>query len=165
MSPAIAVPALDRTDLKILDALQANGRLTNAELAERVGLSLSPCWRRLKRLEESGVITGYQALLDRKALGLGVTAFVRVDIERHTPAMERRFEEAIADLDEIVSCHVISGEGAFMLVVMSESLESFSKFALDTLMALPGVKDTRTSFSLKEVKSSTALPLKNVKGR
>ena len=165
MSSAIAVPALDRTDLKILDALQANGRLTNAELAERVGLSLSPCWRRLKRLEESGVITGYQALLDRKALGLGVTAFVRVDIERHTPAMERRFEEAIADLDEIVSCHVISGEGAFMLVVMSESLESFSKFALDTLMALPGVKDTRTSFSLKEVKSSTALPLKNVKGR
>ena len=165
MSPAIAVPALDRTDLKILDALQANGRLTNAELAERVGLSLSPCWRRLKRLEESGVITGYQALLDRKALGLGVTAFVRVDIERHTPAMERRFEDAIADLDEIVSCHVISGEGAFMLVVMSESLESFSKFALDTLMALPGVKDTRTSFSLKEVKSSTALPLKNVKGR
>ena len=165
MSPAIAVPALDRTDLKILDALQANGRLTNAELAERVGLSLSPCWRRLKRLEESGVITGYQALLDRKALGLGVTAFVRVDIERHTPAMERRFEEAIADLDEIVSCHVISGEGAFMLVVMSESLESFSKFALDTLMALPGVKDTRTSFSLKEVKSSTALPLKNVKRR
>ena len=165
MSPATAVPALDRTDLKILDALQANGRLTNAELAERVGLSLSPCWRRLKRLEESGVITGYQALLDRKALGLGVTAFVRVDIERHTPAMERRFEEAIADLDDIVSCHVISGEGAFMLVVMSESLESFSKFALDTLMALPGVKDTRTSFSLKEVKSSTALPLKNVKGR
>ena len=67
MSPAIAVPALDRTDLKILDALQANGRLTNAELAERVGLSLSPCWRRLKRLEESGVITGYQALLDRPA--------------------------------------------------------------------------------------------------
>lgn len=165
MSPAPTVPALDRTDLKILDALQTNGRLTNAELAERVGLSLSPCWRRLKRLEESGVITGYQALLDRKALGLGVTAFVRVDIERHTPAMERRFEESIADLDEIVSCHVISGEGAFMLVVMSESLESFSKFALDTLMALPGVKDTRTSFSLKEVKSSTALPLKNVRGR
>ncbi len=165
MSLAAAVPALDRTDLKILDALQTDGRLTNAELAERVGLSLSPCWRRLKRLEESGVITGYQALLNRKALGLGVTAFVRVDIERHTPAMERRFEESIADLDEIVSCHVISGEGAFMLVVMSESLESFSKFALDTLMALPGVKDTRTSFSLKEVKSSTALPLKNVRGR
>ncbi len=165
MSPAATAPAIDRTDLKILDALQTDGRLTNAELAERVGLSLSPCWRRLKRLEESGVITGYQALLNRKALGLGVTAFVRVDIERHTPAMERRFEESIADLDEIVSCHVISGEGAFMLVVMSESLESFSKFALDTLMALPGVKDTRTSFSLKEVKSSTALPLKNVRGR
>jgi Lrp/AsnC family leucine-responsive transcriptional regulator len=163
MSPLANPAILDRTDLKILDALQADGRLTNAELAERVGLSLSPCWRRLKRLEDAGVIEGYKAVLNRRALGLGVTAFVRVDIERHTPAMERRFEEAIADLDEIVSCHVISGEGAFMLVVMSDSLESFSKFALDTLMALPGVKDTRTSFSLKEVKSSSALPLRSLK--
>ena len=158
-------PPLDRTDLRILDALQADGRLTNAELAERAGLSLSPCWRRLKRLEEAGVIEGYQAVLNRQALGLGVTAFVRVDIERHTPAMERRFEEAIADLDEIVSCHVISGEGAFMLVVMCDSLESFSRFALDTLMALPGVKDTRTSFSLKEVKKSSQLPLKHLARR
>ena len=165
MSPSAHAASLDRTDLKILDALQVDGRLTNAELADKVGLSLSPCWRRLKRLEESGVIEGYQAVLNRRALGLGVTAFVRVDIERHTPAMERKFEDAIADLDEIVSCHVISGEGAFMLVVMSDSLESFSKFALDTLMALPGVKDTRTSFSLKEVKSSSALPLKQVKAR
>jgi Lrp/AsnC family transcriptional regulator, leucine-responsive regulatory protein len=165
MSPSAHAAPLDRTDLKILEALQVNGRLTNAELAEKVGLSLSPCWRRLKRLEESGVIEGYQAVLNRRALGLGVTAFVRVDIERHTPAMERKFEEAIADLDEIVSCHVISGEGAFMLVVMSDSLESFSKFALDTLMALPGVKDTRTSFSLKEVKSSSALPLKQARAR
>jgi len=164
MSPPANPAVLDRTDLKILDALQADGRLTNAELAERVGLSLSPCWRRLKRLEDAGVIEGYKAVLNRRALGLGVTAFVRVDIERHTPAMERRFEEAIADLDEIVSCHVISGEGAFMLVVMSDSLESFSKFALDTLMALPGVKDTRTSFSLKEVKSSSTLPLRSLKG-
>lgn len=163
-SSSPAGPAtLDRTDLKILAALQADGRLTNADLAERVGLSLSPCWRRLKRLEEAGVIAGYQAVLDRHALGLGVTAFVRVDIERHTPAMERRFEDAIADVDEIVSCHVISGEGAFMLVVMCDSLESFSKFALDKLLALPGVKDTRTSFSLKEVKSSTGLPLKHLR--
>lgn len=162
MSPSVHAAPLDRTDLKILDALQVDGRLTNAELAEKVGLSLSPCWRRLKRLEESGVIEGYQAVLNRRALGLGVTAFVRVDIERHTPAMERKFEDAIADLDEIVSCHVISGEGAFMLVVMSDSLESFSKFALDTLMALPGVKDTRTSFSLKEVKKSSQLPLSHL---
>lgn len=164
MSPSSAPVSFDRTDLRILDALQNDGRLTNAELAEKVGLSLSPCWRRLKRLEESGVITGYRADLNRRALGLGVTAFVRIDIERHTPAMERRFEEAIADLDEIVACHVISGEGAFMLVVMSESLETFSKFALDVLMALPGVKDTRTSFSLKEVKSSPALPLRHLRG-
>ena len=161
-TPPVAAPSLDRIDLKILDALQKNGRLTNAELADKAGLSLSPCWRRLKRLEECGVIEGYQAVLDRRALGLGVTAFVRVDIERHTPAMERRFEDAIADLPEIVSCHVISGEGAFMLIVMTESLESFSNFALNTLMALPGVKDTQTSFSLKEVKKSSYLPLKQL---
>jgi Lrp/AsnC family leucine-responsive transcriptional regulator len=160
--PPAPAPSLDRIDLKILDALQKNGRLTNAELADKAGLSLSPCWRRLKRLEESGVIEGYQAVLDRRALGLGATAFVRVDIERHTPAMERRFEDAIADLPEIVSCHVISGEGAFMLIVMTESLESFSNFALNTLMALPGVKDTQTSFSLKEVKKSSYLPLKQL---
>ncbi len=151
---------LDRTDLKILDALQKNGRLTNAELAEKVGLSLSPCWRRLKRLEDAGIIAGYQAIINRKALGLGVTAFVRMDIERHTPAQERRFEEAIADLPEIVSCHVISGEGAFLLTVVCESLEAYSRFALDTLMALPNVKDTQTSFSLKEVKASSCLPIK-----
>ncbi|MFN0163659.1 MAG: Lrp/AsnC family transcriptional regulator [Burkholderiales bacterium] len=151
---------LDRTDLKILDALQRNGRLTHAELAEMVGLSISPCWRRLKRLEEEGIIAGYQAVLDRRALGLGVTAFVRMDIERHTPTQERKFEEAIADLPEIVACHVISGEGAFLLTVVCESLEAYSKFALETLMALPNVKDTQTSFSLKEVKASTVLPLK-----
>lgn len=151
---------LDRIDLKILDALQRNGRLTHAELAEMVGLSISPCWRRLKRLEEEGIIAGYQAVLDRRALGLGVTAFVRMDIERHTPAQERKFEEAIADLPEIVACHVISGEGAFLLTVVCESLEAYSKFALETLMALPNVKDTQTSFSLKEVKASTVLPLK-----
>jgi len=151
---------LDRTDFKILDALQRNGRLTNAELAEQVGLSLSPCWRRLKRLEEIGVIGGYQAVLNRKVLGLGVTAFVRIDIERHTPVFERKFEEAIAGLPEVISCHVISGEGAFLLVVVCDSLETYSNFALNTLMALPGVKDTQTSFSLKEVKSSSILPLK-----
>jgi len=150
---------LDRTDLRILDALQRNGRLTNAELAEQVGLSLSPCWRRLKRLEEIGVIGGYQAVLNRKVLGLGVTAFVRIDIERHTPVFERKFEEAIAELPEVVSCHVISGEGAFLLVVVCDSLETYSNFALNTLMNLPGVKDTQTSFSLKEVKSSSMLPL------
>jgi len=150
---------LDRTDLKILDALQKNARLTNAELAEQVGLSLSPCWRRLKRLEEAGVIEGYRAVLNRKVLGLGVTAFVRIDIERHTPVFERKFEEAIAELPEVISCHVISGEGAFLLVVVCDSLETYSNFALNTLMALPGVKDTQTSFSLKEVKSSSMLPL------
>jgi DNA-binding Lrp family transcriptional regulator len=154
---------LDGTDLKILEALQKNGRLTNTELADQVGLSLSPCWRRLKRLEHEGVISGYQAVLNRKALALGVTAFVRVDLERHTSALERKFEDAIAAMPEIVACHVISGEGAFILIVVSDSLESFSRFALEKLLALPGVKDTHSSFSLKEVKTSSSLPLAHLR--
>jgi len=154
---------LDSMDLKIIEALQKNGRLTNSELAEQIGLSLSPCWRRLKRLEQEGVISGYQAVLNRKALNLGVTAFVRVDLERHTTAVEKKFEEAIANVPEIVACHVISGDGAFMLIVVSDSLETFSKFALDVLLALPGVKDTHSSFSLKEVKTSSLLPLAHLR--
>lgn len=155
--------ALDRTDLKILQALQKNGRLTNAELAEQVGLSLSPCWRRLKRLESDGVIRGYQATLDRAALGLGVTAFVRIDLERQTGVYTRKFEEAIRDVPEIVACHTISGQGAFMLIVVSETLETYAKFALDVLLNLPGVKDMYSSFSLKEVKNSSLLPLAHLR--
>ena len=151
--------ALDRYDLKILAALQGDARLTNAELAERVGLSLSPCWRRLKRLETEGVIIGYQARLNRAALGLGVTAFVRIDLERHSGAAAKRFEDAIQNIPEIVACHTISGEGTFMLTVMAESLEAYSKFALETIINLPGVKDMHSSFSLKEVKNSASLPL------
>lgn len=156
---------LDRTDLKILEALQRNGRLSNTELAEQVGLSLSPCWRRLKRLESEGVIAGYQALLDRAALGLGVTAFVRIDLDRHSGPAAKRFEDAIQDIPEIVACHTISGEGTFMLIVVSESLETYSKFALETLINLPGVKDMHSSFSLKEVKSSSYLPVAHMHAR
>jgi Lrp/AsnC family transcriptional regulator, leucine-responsive regulatory protein len=128
-------------------------------IAEAAGLSLSPCWRRLRRLEADGVIRGYQALLDRKALGLGVTAFVRIDLERHSSTGTKRFEEAIQNIPEIVACHTISGEGTFMLIVVSQTLETYSKFALEVLINLPGVKDMHSSFSLKEVKSSSALPL------
>lgn len=150
---------LDKFDLGILHALQADGRLTNAELAQRVGLSAAPCWRRVRALEERGFITGYRAQIDRHKIGLGVLAFVRLDAERNTSVAARQLEEAIARLPEVVSCHYISGTGTFELQVVAQDLDGFSRFARGSLMTLPNVKDIHTSFSLGEVKSAGALPL------
>jgi len=150
---------LDKFDLTILDALQANARLTNAELAQRVGLSAAPCWRRVRALEEAGYIRGYRADIDRHKIGLGVLAFVRVDTERVQGDATRKLEDAIRKLPEVVACHYISGTGTFELQVVSQDLDSFSRFALQHLMSLPNVKDLHTSFSLGEVKASRALPL------
>ncbi|MBY0466033.1 MAG: Lrp/AsnC family transcriptional regulator [Burkholderiales bacterium] len=150
---------LDKFDLAILAALQNEGRLTNAELASRVGLSAAPCWRRVRALEEGGYILGYRAELDRRKMGLGVLAFVRVDAERNTGDATRQLEAAIARLPEVISCHYISGNGTFELQVVAEDLDSFSRFALQSLINLPNVKDLHTSFSLGEVKAAGPLPL------
>lgn len=154
---------LDKFDLAILDALQADGRLSNADLAQRVGLSAAPCWRRVRALEELGYITGYRAEIDRHKIGLGVLAFVRLDAERNTREGALALEQAIAGLREVVSCHYISGAGTFELQVVAQDLDSFSRFARDSLMTLPNVKDLHTSFSLGEVKSSGALPLQHLR--
>lgn len=151
--------SIDKFDLAILQELQANGRLTNAELAQRVGLSAAPCWRRVRALEEAGFIKGYHAEIDRHKIGLGVLAFVRVDAERTTGDVTRKLEDAIRKLPEVISCHYISGTGTFELQVVSQDLDSFSRFALQHLLNLPNVKDIHTSFSLGEVKASHALPL------
>lgn len=150
---------LDKFDIAILQHLQTDARLTNAELASRVGLSAAPCWRRVRALEESGFITGYRAEINRHKIGLGVLAFVRLDADRNSGDATRQLEEAIKKLPEIVSCHYISGTGTFELQVVAKDLESFSKFALQNLINLPNVKDIHTSFSLGEVKASSALPL------
>lgn len=150
---------LDRFDLAILNELQNDGRLSNAELANRVGLSAAPCWRRVKALEESGFITGYRAEINRQKMGLGVLAFVRLDADRSTGNLTRKMEEAIRQIPEVVSCHYISGTGTFELQVVARDLDSFSQFARDVLLNLPNVKDMHTSFSLGEVKASGALPL------
>lgn len=150
---------LDKFDLDILHALQRDGRLTNAELASRVGLSAAPCWRRVRALEEGGYILGYRAELDRRKMGLGVLAFVRVDAERNTGDATRQLEAAIAQLPEVISCHYISGNGTFELQVVAQDLDSFSRFALQSLINLPNVKDLHTSFSLGEVKAAGPLPL------
>jgi len=153
---------LDQYDLAILQALQAEGRLTNAELANRVGLSAAPCWRRVRALEQGGYILGYRAELDRRKVGLGVLAFVRVDAERNTGDATRVLEDAIRQLPEVISCHYISGNGTFELQVVAKDLDSFSRFALQRLINLPNVKDLHTSFSLGEVKAGAPLPLTRV---
>lgn len=150
---------LDKFDLAILNELQGDGRLSNAELASRVGLSAAPCWRRVRALEEAGFIKGYRAEIDRHKIGLGVLAFVRLDADRNAGDVLRALEEAIRAIPEVVSCHYISGTGTFELQVVSCDLNSFSQFARDVLINLPNVKDLHTSFSLGEVKASSALPL------
>jgi Lrp/AsnC family leucine-responsive transcriptional regulator len=150
---------LDRFDLAILQELQSDGRLTNAELAQRVGLSAAPCWRRVRALEEAGYIKGYRAVLDRDKLGLGVLAFVRLDADRNSGDVTRQMEQAIRAIPEVVSCHYISGSGTFELQVVSRDLHHFSTFAREVLLNLPNVKDLHTSFSLGEVKADSPLPL------
>lgn len=150
---------LDKFDIAILNALQTDARLTNAELSSRVGLSAAPCWRRVRALEEAGFITGYRAEINRHKIGLDVLAFVRLDAERNTGDVTRELEEAIRKIPEIVSCHYISGTGTFELQVVSRDLNTFSQFAREVLINLPKVKDLHTSFSLGEVKAGGALPL------
>ncbi|MFN3738395.1 Lrp/AsnC family transcriptional regulator [Hydrogenophaga sp.] len=150
---------LDKFDIHILQELQADGRLTNAELASRVGLSAAPCWRRVRALEEAGYIRGYRADIDREKVGLGVLAFVRLDAERNHGDVTRQLEKAIRAIPEVVSCHYISGSGTFELQVVSRDLNHFSQFTREVLINLPNVKDLHTSFSLGEVKASATLPL------
>ena len=151
---------MDKFDSSILNELQRDGRLTNAELAQRVGLSATPCWRRVRALEESGAIKGYRAEIDRQKVGLDVFAFVRLDAERNRGDVTRQLEEAFLKIPEVISCHYISGTGTFELQVVCRDLNAFSVFARDVLLNLPNVKDLHTSFSLGEVKAAGALPLR-----
>jgi DNA-binding Lrp family transcriptional regulator len=150
---------LDKFDRLILNELQCNGRLSNAELAARVGLSAAPCWRRVRVLEQEGFIKGYRAEIDRQKVGLDVLAFVRLDAERNRGDVTRELEAAIRLLPEVIACHYISGNGTFELQVVAKDLNHFSNFARDVLLNLPNVKDLHTSFSLGEVKAGGALPL------
>jgi len=150
---------LDRYDIAILRELQQDARLSNAELSTRIGLSPAPTWRRVKWLEQQRYITGYRAEIDRRKIGLGVLAFVRVDAERNNADATRALEAAIRQLPEVVSCHYISGAGTFELQVLCTDLDAYSRWSMDTLFKLPNVKDLHTSFSLGEVKAGAALPL------
>ncbi|ANC04859.1 MULTISPECIES: Lrp/AsnC family transcriptional regulator [Pseudomonas] len=150
---------LDRTDRALLGALQDNARLTVADLADQVALTTSPCWRRVKLLEEGGYITGYQAILSPKSLGFGVTAFVSIMMESHNKDAARAFEKRLMEIPEIVACHNISGRYDFLLEVLARDLESFGEFAREVLQTLPGVKEIYSSFSYKAVKERRVIPV------
>ena len=150
---------LDRYDVAILRELQADARLSNTELALRIGLSAAPTWRRVKWLEEQGYITGYRAEIDRRRIGLGVLAFVRIDAERNNADATRALEAAIRELPEVIACHYVSGDCTFELQVMCTDLDAYAHWTMETLFQLPNVKNLHTSFSLGEVKAGAALPL------
>ena len=154
-----APASFDRIDARLLEEVQRDARLTTAELASHVALSTSPCWRRLKRLEASGVIRGYRAQLSPEGLGWGVTAFVHVMMENHSMTLGAQFEEAVQTIPQIVACHNVSGQYDFLLQVVARDLRSFGEFARSTIRTLPGVKEMNSSFSLREVKGGQVLPI------
>lgn len=149
---------LDKTDRRIVRELQLNGRLSNAELAERVNLSPSPCLRRVRRLEDSGIIKGYSAQIDRERIGLPVYAFVMVKIEKHSEEVISTFEAAIKVCEDIVECHLLTGSHDYLLQVTAESLRGYERFMKETLNRIPGITSVETTFAIDEVKHSALLP-------
>ncbi|KFF49292.1 AsnC family transcriptional regulator [Gammaproteobacteria bacterium MFB021] len=150
---------LDDINLRLLDLLQQDGRMTNARLAEALALSETPCWRRLKRLEEEKLITGYQANLDRKRLGLGVLAFVQLNCSEHDAGSVAAFERIIHASPNILACHNTTGDDDFLLIIVAKDLDDYSQLVERELRRLPGVTNIRSSLSLREVKSTNRLPL------
>ena len=150
---------LDRTDLRILDVMQQHGRLSNQEIAERVSLSPSPCLRRIRRLEELGVIRGYVALLEPKKLGLGLLAYVSIKLEKRGKMPMEEFKARVQTWPEVVACYAMTGEMDYLLRVHVGDLEHFSRFVMERLLKQPGVVDVKSSFALERIKDTTALPL------
>lgn len=154
---------LDRTDLRLLAELQVHGRMTNAELAERVNLSPSACLRRVQRLEADRVIDGYAARVDPEAVGLGLQAFVRVQLVKHEADAVERFVERVNGWEEVVACHALTGDMDYLMHVYVADLAHFSRFLLDRLLTA-GVADVNSSFVLRTVKRSPSLPLSQLAG-
>ncbi|HET8727680.1 MAG TPA: Lrp/AsnC family transcriptional regulator [Alphaproteobacteria bacterium] len=150
---------LDATDRRILAALQDDGRLSNVDLADRIALSPSPCLRRMKRLEASGVIRGYRAVLDREAVGLGLTVFTEIKVERHSRENAAALQEILFSIPEIVSCHMVSGGADFLAEIVVPDLASYERLLTERLLTLPMVADIRSNFSLRRIKADGPLPL------
>lgn len=142
----------DRTDFLLLNALQTNARMTSGELAQAVHLSQSPTWRRVKRMEDEGLITGYHAALDRRVLGYGVLVFVQIGIDHQNDAASAAFEPEAMAIPEVVMLHAISGPEDYMLVVVANDLDHYSEVLQKRLHRLPGVRRVHTYFSLRDYK-------------
>lgn len=151
---------LDELDRKILEQLQADGRMSNQELSEQIGLSPSPCLRRLRNLESEGVIRSYVALVDPEAVGLGVTAFVRIRLDQQDDRHLGLFEAAVAEFPEVMECYLMTGEADYQLRVQVGSLGEFEDFLRHKLTKIPGVAQVTTSFALRPVVYKTALPVR-----
>ena len=152
---------LTDTDRKILSLLQKEGRISNQDIAERVGISTASCWRRVKALEKNGAIDSYTAILNREALGLNLCVFVHITLSRHNKKNTQTFESAIQQRQEVMECYATTGDADFILRVVTESIASFDNFLEDFLFELPEISQIRSNIALRELKFDTALKLNN----
>jgi DNA-binding Lrp family transcriptional regulator len=152
--------ALDRLDRRILDELQADARISNQELAKRVGLSTAPCWRRLRRLEQEGFIGSYATLLNGPAIGLPIVAYALVSLENHHPDSVKQFDQLVNERPEVLECHSMSGPNDYLLRIVASSIEAYEHFMSTQLMRIAAVRSVNTSFVLKTKKYTTRLPVK-----
>ena len=150
---------LDRTDLALLDALQRDARQTVQQLADGVGLSSTPCWKRIKALEQAGVIRGYSARVDRAKVGLGQCVVAEINLNRHSEEVVRAFEQAVLDSPEIVSCQATTGAADYVIEVLVPDMAGYERFLHGTAFKLPGVTHVRSSVVLRELKSQARLPI------
>lgn len=160
---SVSAPHLDTIDLKILRVLQENSEISNVDLADRIGLSPSPCLRRVRILEESGIIKKRVALLDSRVLGLNVSVFVSVQLEKQTKERLTEFEREVRKRPEVVECYLMTGESDYLLRVVVPDLATYERFLKESLTRIPGVSNIRSSFALQQVAYSTALPLDHLR--
>ena len=149
---------MDRIDRQLVNLVQKDATLTTAELADQVGLSPSPCARRIKRLEQEGVISGYRAIVSRSAVGIAMTVFVEVSLNNHQASSVDEFERAVSEMDEVISCHVVSGAYDYLLEVVSKDLAGYESFTRK-LEILENVKDMHTHLAIRQVKGNGSLPI------
>ena len=150
---------LDNREKSILAVLQEDGRISNVDLAERVGSSESPCYRRVRALEEAGVVSGYMALVDRRQLGLQVTAFVLVTVETQDVRKLKGFHAAVEAEPCIIECHAMSGSHDFLLKAVAMNMEHFSDLVMERMLRIPGVKSVESNFSLRAIKENSPIPI------
>jgi DNA-binding Lrp family transcriptional regulator len=155
--------SVDDVDKRILEELQANAKLTNVALSERVHLSPSPCLARVRALERAGVIDRYVTLLNPLAIGLGVSVFISITLERQVKVALDSFEQAIASRPEVMECYLMTGDADYLLRVVVPNVQALERFILDQLTEIPGIANIRSSFALKQVKYQTALPLRGLR--